>query len=124
MQYKNPNITSFRDLVIWQRGLDIAKEVYKITKVLPKDETFGLISQMRRSAVSISSNIAEGRGRNSRKDFIQFLHIAQGSLFELETQLILVKDLYKIDIRDILKIIEEEQKMLSGMIGKLKITKS
>ncbi len=121
MEYNNPKINSFRDLVIWQKGLEIAKEVYEITKSFPKEEIFGLTSQMRRSAVSISSNIAEGRGRSTRKDFAQFLHIAQGSLFELETQILLAKELYKIDPKNLFKIIEEEQKMISGMIKKLKV---
>jgi len=120
MKYNNPKITSFRDLIIWQKGLAIAKETYKITKVLPKEELFGLTSQMRRSAVSISSNIAEGRGRSTRKDFVSFLYISQGSLFELETQLLLAKELYDIDLSVIMKMIEEEQKMISGMIQKLK----
>ncbi len=74
-KFQNPKITSFRDLVIWQKGIEIAKMVYQLTKLLPKDELFGLISQMRRSAVSVPSNIAEGRGRSSRKDFNQFLFI-------------------------------------------------
>lgn len=120
MEYNNPKITSFRDLIIWQKGLEIAKEVYKITEKLPKEEIFGITSQIRRSAVSISSNIAEGRGRSSKKDFINFLYIAQGSLFELETQLALIKELYKIDLLNLPKMIEGEQKMLSGIIKKLK----
>jgi len=120
MEYNNPKITSFRDLVIWQKGLEITKEIYEITKLLPKEEIFGLTSQIRRSAVSISSNIAEGRGRSSKKDFINFLYIAQGSLFEVETQLILAKELYKIDLKNLPKMIEDEQKMLSSIIKKLK----
>lgn len=76
MAYENPKITSFKDLVVWQKGMAITKQVYTLTKKLPKDETFGLVSQLRRSAVSIPSNIAEGRGRSTRKDFVQFLHIA------------------------------------------------
>lgn len=120
MEYNNPKITSFRDLVIWQKGLEIAKEIYEITKSFPKEEIFGLTSQIRRSAVSISSNIAEGRGRSSKKDFVNFLYIAQGSLFEVETQLILARDLYKIDLKNLPKLIEEEQKMLSSIIKKLK----
>jgi len=119
MEYNNPKIVSFRDLIVWQKGLEIAKDIYKITSSFPKDEIFGLTSQMRRSAVSISSNIAEGRGRSSKKDFANFLYIAQGSLYELETQLTLAKELYKIETRDIFIKIEEEQKMLSSMIKKL-----
>lgn len=120
MEYNNPKISSFRDLIIWQKGLDIAKEIYEITKSFPKEEIFGLTSQIRRSAVSISSNIAEGRGRSSKKDFVNFLYIAQGSLFEVETQLILAKEIYKVDLKDLPKMIEDEQKMLSGIIKKLK----
>src|SRR3989344_9666054 len=121
MKYNNPKITSFRDLIIWQKGLAIAKETYKITKVLPKEELFGLTSQLRRSAVSISSNIAEGRGRSTRKDFVSFLYISQGSLFELETQLLLAKELYDIDLSLIMKMIVEEQKVITGMIQILKL---
>lgn len=120
MEYNNPKITSFRDLIIWQKGITISKRVYQICKLLPKEEIFGLVSQMQRCAVSVPSNIAEGRGRNTRKDFIQFLYIAQGSLFELETQLVIVKDLYKVNIEEILQEIHDEQKMISGMINKLK----
>lgn len=119
MEYNNPKIISFRDLIVWQKGLEIAKEIYRISADFPKDEIFGLTSQIRRSAVSVSSNIAEGRGRSSRKDFANFLYIAQGSLYELETQLTLAKELYKIEAGDLFTKIEEEQKMLSSMIKKL-----
>jgi four helix bundle protein len=76
-----------KDLEVWQAAIDLAKEVYETTKVYPKEETFGLVSQMRRCAVSIPSNIAEGAARNGRKEFLQFLHIALGSLSELDTQI-------------------------------------
>lgn len=115
-------INSFRDLKIWQLGIRIAKEIYLLTKKLPKEETFGLSSQMRRAAVSISSNIAEGRGRSTRKDFCQFLHIAMGSLCELETQLIIAKEVFQLDIENVQSMINEEQKMLTGMLKKLKAT--
>ncbi len=120
MEYNNPKITSFRDLIIWQKGLIIAKSVYEVTKSFPKEEMFGLTSQVRRAAVSISSNIAEGRGRSTKKDFINFLHISLGSLYEVETQLFLAKELYKVDLKDLPKLIQEENKMLSAMINKLK----
>lgn len=113
-------ISSFRDLQIWQKGMNIARVAYRLTRSLPKEETFGLISQIRRAAVSIPSNIAEGRSRSSRKDFCQFLHIAMGSLSELETQLILVSELYKIKIDAIIKDIHEEQRMTMSMLSKLK----
>lgn len=115
-------IKSYKDLIVWNKGIEISKEAYKITNQLPKEEIFGLSSQIKRSSVSIPSNIAEGRGRNTRKDFIQFLHIAQGSLLELETQIILVSEIYKnIKTEQIFKLIEEEKKMLAVMISKLKI---
>jgi len=120
MEYNNPKITSFRDLIIWQKGLIIAKSVYEVTKSFPKEEMFGLTSQVRRAAVSISSNIVEGRGRSTKKDFINFLHISLGSLYEVETQLFLAKELYKVDLKDLPKLIQEENKMLSAMINKLK----
>jgi len=80
-------IRSFRDLEVWQLGLDLVQGVYRCTAAFPKSETFGLAAQMRGAAVSIPSNIAEGQARNSGKQFLQFLSIALGSLAELETQL-------------------------------------
>ena len=121
-QQGSSKINSFRDLNIWKNGLLIAREVYLLTKKLPKEETFGLSSQMRRAAISVPSNIAEGRSRNSRKDFAQFLHIALGSLAELETQLFLTDDLYQdIKVDDVIRMIHEEQKMVMGMIKALKL---
>ncbi len=76
-----------RDLIAWQKAMELVTEVYRITQTFPKEELYGLTSQMRRSAVSIPSNLAEGHGRNSRKEFHQFVGQARGSLVELETQL-------------------------------------
>lgn len=116
-------INSFRDLKIWQNGLVLVREIYLITGKFPKEEIFGLTSQMRRAAVSVPSNIAEGRARGTRKDFCQFLHIAMGSLTELETQVIISKELYKhLEIGKIIEIIHEEQRMIAGMLKKLKAT--
>ena len=84
---------NFEKLKIWQKAMDIAVEVYKISSLLPNDEKFNLIHQIKKCAVSIPSNIAEGSGRNYNKEFIQFLGIANGSTFELITQLILAKRL-------------------------------
>jgi four helix bundle protein len=86
-------IKTHKDLNVWKESMTLAKEVYRLTKNFPKEETFGLVSQMRRAAVSIPSNIAEGAARNSNKEFIQFLHVSLGSLAELETQLLLSKEL-------------------------------
>ncbi len=85
-------LTGHRDLAAWQEAMGLAKRVYEATACFPKDELYGLVSQMRRSAVSIPSNIAEGAGRNSDKEFRQFLMIARGSLSELETQCLLAQE--------------------------------
>ncbi len=83
---------NFKDLIIWKKGRQLHKELYIKTKQFPKEDLFGLTSQIRRSALSIPSNIAEGCGRNSDKDLCRFLDIANGSAFELETQIILAFD--------------------------------
>ncbi len=86
-------LRSYRELVAWQKALALAIEVYSITKGFPRDEIYGLTSQLRRSAVSVPSNIAEGQGRATKGEFIQFLCHARGSLFELETQCVIAKEL-------------------------------
>ncbi len=83
------SVSSFRDLRVWQLGMEVAEKVYRLTPDFPQSEAYGLSSQMRRSAVSIPSNIAEGQGRDSTKEFLHFLAIAFGSICELETQLLL-----------------------------------
>lgn len=83
------SIQSYRDLKVWQEAMNLAESCYKITKLFPKEETYGMISQIRRSAVSIPANIAELYGRRTREEYIQFLYIGQGSLKELETHLLL-----------------------------------
>src|SRR4030042_618477 len=80
-------IKTYRDLLVWQKSMVLVTEVYKTTRSFPKDELYGLASQMRRSATSIPSNIAEGYGRNSNSDYVRFLRITMGSLYELQTQL-------------------------------------
>ena len=80
-------MASYKDLIVWQKAMDLVVEIYRICKFLPKEENYGLSDQMRRSVVSIASNIAEGQARDSKKDFIRFLSIAQGSKAELETQI-------------------------------------
>lgn len=86
-------MTSHKELKVWQKGIELVKSIYEITKSFPANEQFGLTSQMRRTAVSIPSNIAEGCGRNSNKELTHFLYIALGSAAELETQLIISHDL-------------------------------
>ena len=99
--------------------MQLARDVYDLTKQLPDDERFGLVSQMRRCAVSIPSNVAEGSKRKSDKDYAQFLSIAAGSAAELETQLLLVRDMYTLSVDAILLLVHEVQKMLEAFIQKL-----
>jgi four helix bundle protein len=109
---------SYRDLLIWQKSMDLTKLVYQITFSFPKDEIYGLTSQIRRSAVSIPSNIAEGRGRNSNKEFIRFLQISLGSLYELQTQLELaIAFNYVNNIDTINKLSFEIEKMINSFIS-------
>jgi four helix bundle protein len=82
-------INSYRDLKVWQHGMDIAESCYRLTRLFPKEELYGLTSQTRRAAVSIPANIAEGHGRDTRREYIKSLRVAQGSLKELETHLLL-----------------------------------
>ena len=79
--------SDYRELIVWQKAMMLTKEIYSLVKLLPKEETYALSNQMRRAVVSIPSNIAEGEGRNSEKDFVRFLSQARGSLWELSTQL-------------------------------------
>ena len=106
-------------MIVWKKGYELVKQVYRITAKLPQSETFALKSQIQRSAVSIVSNIAEGSSRKTRKDYCQFMHIAYGSTSELETQLFLCKDLYNISIEKQLELITEISKMLRVIINKL-----
>lgn len=110
-------------MIVWQKAMDLTVLIYKITIKLPKEEIYSLTNQMRRSAVSIPSNIAEGQVRNSTKEYIQFLRIAQGSRAELETQILICQKigyLSDVDIFDIINLTEEIGKMISSMIVKLK----
>lgn len=115
----NSNIKSYKDLIVWQKSYKLVKQVYELTGKLPQSEVFALQSQMRRSAISIVSNIAEGNNRKTRKDYCQFIHIAYGSTSELETQLFLCKDLYFLSIEKELALITEVSKMLRVLINKL-----
>ena len=107
---------SFKDLLVWQRSMELVKEVYKITRKFPRSEEFALSSQLRRAAVSIPSNIAEGSKRGTQKDFLQFLRIAAGSSAELETQLLIAKDEYsQVDYGKSLAVLDEVQRMLNKL---------
>ena len=111
---------NFRELKIWKDSLQLVKKVYILTSELPKDEKFGLIAQINRCAVSIPSNIAEGSGRTSKKEFLHFLNIAISSSYELETQLILVEELFNVKTTELLTEITTLQKMIGGFSRKLK----
>jgi four helix bundle protein len=116
-------IRSYKDLTVWQKAFDLSLEIYGLTKKFPKDEQFGLISQVRRAVVSISSNIAEGYARHRRLEYIQFLQIAYASGAELETQLMLAKELDYLSAVEFEKtnnLLVEVQKMLNVLISKLK----
>lgn len=118
-------VQSFKDLVVWQRAMELVVEIYTVTKQLPQQEQYGLISQMRRSAVSIPSNIAEGKRRKTKSDFLHFLRIADGSAAELETQLLIVQRLYSsIDTKRAESLLIEVQKMLIVILKKLEASES
>src|SRR3989344_2738703 len=103
-------MADFRDLNVWQKSMTLARDIYLFAKKLPADEKFGLISQMRRCAISIPSNIAEGSKRRTKQDFTQFLKIASGSAAELETQLLLADDIYGLSIGTLLDTLKEVQR--------------
>jgi four helix bundle protein len=112
----------YKELLVWQKVMNLAKLVYKLTVSFPADERFGIVSQLRRAAVSIPSNIAEGQARRGTKEFLQFLSIAEGSLAELETQLLLSVELQfcqKAQTEPALKEIDELQKMIGALKRKL-----
>ncbi len=111
---------NYKELTVWQQSRALVKDIYIATKKFPKEELFGIISQMRRAVVSIPSNIAEGFGRGTNPQIKQFLNIAQGSLFELETQVILSYDLEYID-KDELEAISKKIVSISKMIDGLSL---
>lgn len=116
-------MSSYRDLTVWQRSIGFVEKIYKITTHYPESEKFGLVSQMRRAAISIPSNIAEGATRKSKKDFSNFLRIAKGSLAELETQIILSHKLgfIRTDEFNIISVeLEEISKMIAGLTKSLR----
>jgi four helix bundle protein len=116
-------VTSYRDLLIWQKGVKLAVLTYQLSKTFPREEIYGLTSQMRRCAVSIPSNIAEGAGRLKTPEYKHFLGIARGSSFELQTQLIIAKELSFGDVEQIAladSLCNEVGKMIFGAIRALK----
>jgi len=115
-------LSSYRELTVWQKSIDLVAEIYKLTESFPKPELYGLSSQMRRASVSIPSNIAEGYSRNHRQEYIQFLKIAFGSGAELETQIVIAKRLRFAAAKDystLERVLEETMKMLNALIATL-----
>ena len=112
----------FHDLVVWQKAIELTTSIYKLTRTFPKDEMYGLVSQMRRSSVSVASNIAEGRGRLNAGEFRQFLGLSQGSIFELKTQLLVAKNLGMakgVALDEAEQLSDEVSKMLRAFIHAL-----
>ena len=107
-------VQTYRDLLVWQRGMDLAVDVYRLTRLFPPDELYGLTSQVRRSSVSVPSNVAEGQGRGIGAEFAHHLRIAQGSLQEVETQLLLAERLGYLRQADLMPVMD-----LAGEVGRL-----
>lgn len=113
---------SYKDLMVWQKSMDLVEEIYLLTAGFPKEEIYGLTSQMRRSAISIPSNIAEGQRRRNIKEFLQFLRIAYGSASELETQILICKRLINLKLLNYDNadnLLTEIHKMLNVMLKNL-----
>ncbi len=115
---------TYREFIVWQKSMRFVTEIYQVTRKFPESEMYGLVSQMRRSAVSIPSNIAEGYGRKATADFLRFLHIALGSLFELQTQIevsLNLKYLERINFDGLFEKSREIERMLTSLIRKLRV---
>lgn len=112
---------NFRELKIWKDSIEIVKSIYLLTSELPDDEKFGLKSQLQRCAVSVPSNIAEGSGRSTNKDFRNFLNLSLSSSYELETQLIIVNELFQIEIVELMEKLHEVQRMIIGFKKTLEV---
>ncbi len=113
---------TYRDLIVWQKAMTFVSEVYKQTKGFPKEEVYGLTSQVRRSAVSVPSNMAEGYGRKSTQDYLRFLQIAMGSLYETQTQLeiaVNIEYLNRNKFEELFDLSREIERMLSSLIDKV-----
>jgi four helix bundle protein len=110
-----------KELEVWKISMELAEKIYHVTASFPKEEIFGLTNQMRRCAVSIPSNIAEGAAKSSIKEFIKYLYVSRGSLSELETQIILCERLKYLKSNELQQFIEKIGKLLSGMIKSQKL---
>lgn len=114
---------TYRELIVWEKSMTLVNQIYKVSKQFPADENFGLTSQLRRSAISVPSNIAEGYGRNSLNDYIRFLNISVGSLYEIQTQIEIAFNLNYVEKNHFDELYEntkEIERMMSSLIRKLK----
>ena len=117
-----PKILDYKDLIVWQKSMNLAEQIYSLSTNFPKTEIYGMMSQIRRAAISIPSNIAEGNGRYSDKEFLRFLSIANGSLKEIETQLhlsIRLKFVSENDVQAIFKMCDDVARLLNGLRKKI-----
>lgn len=115
-------MTDYKDLIVWQKSMELARLIYRLTSRFPRDEVFGLTNQIRRAVVSILSNIAEGFGRGSDREFVHFLRIAKGSTNEVETQILISEDLQYVspdDVQAALSLCNEIVRMLGTLIVKI-----
>jgi four helix bundle protein len=116
-----PKVESYEDLIAWQKAYALVIEVYEVSKTFPADERFGLTQQVRRAAVSVPSNIAEGWGRNTRSDYARFVDVARGSVYELQTQLKLAAGLgYLSQQHNVLQSVAEVERIINGLSNALK----
>lgn len=121
----NSTITSYKDLIVWKKSYDLLIKIYKLTKKFPKDEVYGLTSQIRRCAVSIPSNIAEGYSRYRKLEFAHFLQISFASGAELETQILISKDLdyiSQVEFDEVNLLLIEVMKMLNSLMSKVRLS--
>jgi len=122
LELARAKISSYKELVVWQKSMALVTEVYAATATFPREELFGLTSQLRRSAVSVPSNIAEGQGRATKGEFIQFLAHARGSLFELETQVLIAGELSYLSSEfqgRLMEKVQEAARILNGLLTSL-----
>jgi four helix bundle protein len=112
-------ISTYKDLIVWQKSIQLVTDIYALTKTFPSDERYGMVSQLNRAVISVPSNIAEGWGRELSKNYLQFLRVSQGSLMEVETMILISKNLGYINetnFKELNKKIEEVGKILQGLI--------
>jgi len=117
------DIRNYRDLVVWQRAMDLVEMIYRLSRSFPKDEIYGLVAQLRKAAVSVPANIAEGRGRHTTKEFLHFLSIASGSLVEMETHVLIAERLNYVEHQAASEAIElaaEVGRLANGLIRSLR----